>query len=70
MPNVDPNKLFENLKTSDYSAFLSEEIERLECPKCKKKSKIYCANCLITLSHAEKIPKVKLPFKLTIVHHD
>lgn len=56
MPNVDPNKLFDTLKTADFSSFLSDSSERQECPKCKKKSKIYCADCLITLCEPEKIP--------------
>lgn len=45
LPNADPDKLFATLKVADFSFFLSEESERTECPLCKKKSKIYCADC-------------------------
>ncbi|EAR85600.1 DTW domain protein (macronuclear) [Tetrahymena thermophila SB210] len=70
MPNVDPNKLFDTLKTADFSEFLKEDSQRQECPNCKKKSKIYCADCLTVLCEPSQIPKVQLPFRLTIVHHD
>ncbi|XP_033732980.1 DTW domain-containing protein 1-like isoform X1 [Pecten maximus] len=60
---------FADLKI-DSQAFLDEMDGRMSCPKCGKSRKYYCYTCYVpVLGIEDKIPKVKLPFKIDIIKH-
>ncbi|XP_069119815.1 tRNA-uridine aminocarboxypropyltransferase 1-like [Argopecten irradians] len=54
----------------DSPAFLEELDGRMSCPKCGKSRKYYCYTCYLPVKGiADKIPSVKLPFKIDIIKH-
>eukprot|EP01017_Pseudomicrothorax_dubius_P032621 TRINITY_DN4288_c0_g1_i1.p1 TRINITY_DN4288_c0_g1~~TRINITY_DN4288_c0_g1_i1.p1 ORF type:complete len:284 (-),score=50.75 TRINITY_DN4288_c0_g1_i1:116-967(-) len=58
-----------SLKLKEFHPSLMDDVRSI-CPKCSKNRKNYCSDCLVPVGDASIIPKVSLPFKLTIVHHD
>ena len=52
------------LKLTDQEAFLS--VPRKPCPQCKRNSHLYCPECMIPVINEGLVPKVMLPFPLTM----
>lgn len=54
----------------DAQAFLDAMDGRILCPKCGKSRKYFCYTCYVPVQGIEdRIPKVKLPFKVDIIKH-
>ncbi|CAM1154116.1 DTWD1 (predicted) [Pycnogonum litorale] len=44
---------------------------RTLCPSCKKSRMYYCYKCMVPVAEiSDKIPRVKLPFKIDIIKHE
>jgi len=52
------------LKLVDQEPFLS--VPRKPCPGCKRNSHLYCPECMIPVISETLVPKVSLPFPLTM----
>lgn len=54
------------LKLAHQEAFLS--VPRKPCPQCHRNSHLYCPECMIPVISEALVPKVMLPFPLTMYY--
>lgn len=64
---TDAEQRIQFLKNLELKSFdCLKDLERTECPGCKKSVKYYCVNCYKSMVDS---PQLNLPIKVTVVTH-